>query len=152
MALDCECSLEYRTNGRSPEVSSTAFSVEPPAVQAVSSVDMDFAVFCPLVRRDMPPIRFLYASFRPPRSDAVALRYYLTSMRLSRDFHPKLSNMLGTQNRGPNNRARGRVSLCASVYPIGIVPISERTSFDVGVASQEQPRGPPVFLKLAGQV
>ena len=48
------------TNGRSPEVSSTAFRTQPPDLQPVPLMDMGFAVICPLARHRMPQIRFLY--------------------------------------------------------------------------------------------
>ena len=53
-------SLESETNGRSPEVSSTAFRTQPPNLQPVPLMDMGFAVICPLARHRMPLIRFLY--------------------------------------------------------------------------------------------
>ena len=49
-----------RTNGRSPEVSSTAFRTQPPNLQPVPLMDMDFVVIGQLVRHRMPQIRFLY--------------------------------------------------------------------------------------------
>jgi len=48
------------TNGRSPEVSSTAFRTQPPDLQPVPLMDRGFAVMCPLARHRMPQIRFLY--------------------------------------------------------------------------------------------
>jgi hypothetical protein len=48
------------TNGKSPEVSSTAFRTPPPDLQPVPLMDMRFAIMCPLARRRMPQIRFLY--------------------------------------------------------------------------------------------
>jgi hypothetical protein len=36
------------------------------------------------------------------------------------------------------------------VYFTGTVPMIDFTSFEVGIASQLQPSGPPVFLKFAG--
>src|SRR2546422_110405 len=53
-------SPDFRTNGRSPEVSSTAFRTQPPNLQPAPLMDMGFAVNCPLARRRMPQIRFLY--------------------------------------------------------------------------------------------
>src|SRR5713226_1215988 len=50
----------FGTNGRSPEVSSTAFRTQPPDLQPVSLMDMDFTVNCQFVRHRMPRIRFLY--------------------------------------------------------------------------------------------
>src|SRR5206468_6765657 len=52
------------TNGRSPEVSSSAFDAQPPDLQPVPLMDTDFAVHCPLVRHRMPQIRFLYIGSR----------------------------------------------------------------------------------------
>ena len=52
-------SPDSRTNGRSPEVSSTAFRTQPPNLQPVPLMDMDFAVISPLVRTALPHIRFL---------------------------------------------------------------------------------------------
>lgn len=58
---DCSIpSLEFETGGRSPEVISTAFGTQPPNLQPVPLMDMDFAINCPLVRHRMPQIRFLY--------------------------------------------------------------------------------------------
>jgi len=48
-------------------------------------MDTDFAVMCPLVRRHMPRIRFLFIGSRlclTLLSDTVALRYHFTSIRL----------------------------------------------------------------------
>ena len=53
-------SHDSATHSRSPEVSSTAFRTQPPDLQPVPLMDMDFAVACPLVRHRMPQIRFLY--------------------------------------------------------------------------------------------
>src|SRR5437764_8240548 len=53
-------SPDSRTNDRSPEVSSTAFRTQPPNLQPVPLMDMDFTVSCPLVQHRMPQIRFLY--------------------------------------------------------------------------------------------
>ena len=48
------------TRSRSPEVSSTAFRAQPPDLQPVPLMDMDFAVSGQFVRHRMPQIRFLY--------------------------------------------------------------------------------------------
>ena len=53
-------SHDFATHSRSPEVSSTAFRTQPPDLQPVPLMDMDFAVSCPLVRHRMPQIRCLY--------------------------------------------------------------------------------------------
>src|ERR1700720_4024540 len=39
------------TRGRSPGVSSIAFSAQPPDLRLTPLMDMDFAIRCPLVRR-----------------------------------------------------------------------------------------------------
>ena len=53
-------SPDSQTNGRSPEVSSTAFRTQPPDLQPVLLMDMDFVVNCQLVQHRMPHIRFLF--------------------------------------------------------------------------------------------
>ena len=52
-------SLESGTRHRSPEVSSTAFHAQPPDLRSAPLMDMDFGIICPLVRPDLPHIRFL---------------------------------------------------------------------------------------------
>jgi hypothetical protein len=77
------------TCGRSPDVSSTAFSAQPPDLPPAALMDVGFAVSCPLARcrRPLHPVLvhrlapLLHASFRP-RDDALALRYHFTSIRL----------------------------------------------------------------------
>jgi len=89
-------SLDSETNGRPPEVSSTAFRTQSPNLQPVPLMDMGFAINCPLARHRMPLIRFLYIDSclcstllsDPPHDDAVALRYDFTSIRLSRGLSP----------------------------------------------------------------
>src|SRR5688572_25349408 len=73
-------------------------------------MDMGFAITGPLARHDMPEIRFLFIG---PRlclallSDDASrrrpwVRLSFTSIRLDRDFHPELSNMLGTPTLRPS--------------------------------------------------
>jgi hypothetical protein len=57
-------SHESETHGRSPAISLTAFNAQPPNLQPVPLMDMDFAVGCPLVRHRMPHIRFLSIGLR----------------------------------------------------------------------------------------
>jgi hypothetical protein len=55
--------MSYLSNTTSltrAEVSSTAFRTQPPDLQPVPLMDMDFAIICPLVPHRMPPIRFLF--------------------------------------------------------------------------------------------
>src|SRR5271157_5853403 len=85
-----------RTNGRSPEVSSTAFRTQPPDLQPVPLMDMDFVVIGQLVRHRMPHIRsfvhrlvrLLHASSRP-RLATTPLRFAMTSppSGCQKDFH-----------------------------------------------------------------
>ena len=75
-------SLDSKTNGGSPEVSSTAFRTQPPDLQPVFLMDMDFAVICQLVQ---PQIRFLYIG-----------------------SHIELSNMLGTQKMADDRKIAGQ--------------------------------------------
>jgi hypothetical protein len=102
----CEVfSHAYVTHGRSPEVSSTAFRTQPPDLQPVPLMDMDFVVSGQLVRHRMPLIRFLYigsyvCSTLP--SDPASRRRPCASLSLhlhevvKRTFTFELSNMLGT--------------------------------------------------------
>jgi hypothetical protein len=99
-------SPDSRTNGRSPEVSSTAFRTQPPNLQPVPLMDMGFAIHCPLARHGMPLIRFLYIGScvcSTLLSDPASRRRPCASLSLhlhqvvKRTFTSKLSNMLGTQ-------------------------------------------------------
>ncbi len=95
--------------GRSPEVSSTAFRTQPPDLQPVPLMDMDFAVECPLVRHRMPSIRFLsigsyvcstLLSDPASRRRPCALLSLHLHQVVKRTFTFELSNMLGTHSRG----------------------------------------------------
>ena len=79
-------SADSRTNGRTPEVSSTAFRTHPPNLQPVPLMDVDFAIICPLVRHRMPQIRFLYIGsyvcstlLSDPNLTVTPLRFAITS-------------------------------------------------------------------------
>jgi len=98
------------TNGRSPEVSSTAFRTQPADLQPVSLMDMGFAIIRPLARHRMPLIRFLYIGSyvcSTLLSDLASRRRRCASLSLhlhqvvKRTFTSKLSNMLGTRNYPP---------------------------------------------------
>ena len=103
-------SPELRTGGRSPEVSSTAFSAQPPDLQPAPLMDLDFVVLCRLVRRRMPRIRFLSIGSRlcsTLPSDPASRRRPCASLGLhlhqvvQGTFTLKLPNMLGThRDRG----------------------------------------------------
>src|SRR5208282_5379268 len=107
-------SPDFGTDGRSPEVSSTAFRTQPADLQPVPLMDMGFAVIRPLARHRMPLIRFLYIGSyvcSTLLSDPASRRRRCASLSLhlhqvvKGTFTPKLSNMLGTRkNRGPQNR------------------------------------------------
>ena len=116
-------SHESVTCRRPPEVSSTTFSAQPPDLQPVPLMDMDFAVLCPLVRHRMPQIQFLYIGSRlcsallsGPASRRV-LFHPCASLSLhvhhvvKRTFTSKRSNMLGTQRK----RAAGE---SAALHPL----------------------------------
>jgi len=101
-------SLDFETNGRSPEGSSTAFRTQPPNLQPVPLMDMGFAIISPLARHRMPQIRFLYIGSyvcSTLLSDLASRRRRCASLSLhlhqvvKGTFTPKLSNMLGTQTK-----------------------------------------------------
>src|SRR5687767_3083354 len=66
-----------------------------------------FAITGPLARHDMPQIRFLFIGPRlclalpsdPASRRRPWVRLSFTSIRLDRDSHPELSNMLGAHER-----------------------------------------------------
>ena len=98
-------SLDFETNGRSPEVSSTAFHTQPPNLQPVPLMDMGFAIICPLARHRRPLIQFLFIGSRVCSTLLSDLASRLgpcasLSLRLhqavKRTCTSKLSNMLGT--------------------------------------------------------
>ena len=113
------------TNGRSPEVSSTAFRTQPPDLQPVPLMDMGFAIICPLARHRMPQIRFLYIGSyvcSTLLSDPASRRRPCASLSLhlhqvvKRTFTFELSNMLGTlavgttiADRPPHRSVRARL-------------------------------------------
>src|SRR5208282_4204572 len=99
-------SPDFGTDGRSPEVSSTAFRTQPADLQPVPLMDMGFAVIRPLARHRMPLIRFLYIGSyvcSTLLSDPASRRRRCASLSLhlhqvvKGTFTPKLSNMLGTR-------------------------------------------------------
>src|SRR5208282_4494489 len=108
--IDCSTlSPDSGTNGRSPEVSSTAFRTQPADLQPVPLMDMGFAVIRPLARHRMPLIRFLYIGSyvcSTLLSDLASRRRRCASLSLhlhqvvKRTFTSKLSNMLGTRSGG----------------------------------------------------
>src|SRR5208283_5143062 len=101
-------SPDFETNGRSPEVSSTAFRTQPSDLQPVPLMDMGFAIIRPLARHRMPHIRFLFIGSRVCStllSDPASRRRRCASLSLhlhqvvKRTFTSKLSNMLGTRTK-----------------------------------------------------
>ena len=120
-------SHDSATHSRSPEVSSTAFRTQPPDLQPVPLMDMDFVVNCQLVRHRMPQIRFLYIGSHVCStllSDPASRRRPCASLSLhlhqvvKRTFTFELSNMLGTIGIGgsltapplPHHRTCGSAS------------------------------------------
>src|SRR5215470_1038754 len=109
--IDCSTlSPEPRTNGRSPEVSSTAFRTQPPDLQPVPLMDMDFVGASPLVRHPYASnlvlvhrlVRLLHASFRP-RLATTPLRFAITSppSGCEKDFHLRaVEHARHTRHRG----------------------------------------------------
>ena len=99
----------------SPEVSSTAFCAQPPNLRSAFLIDMGFAIICPLAPTLTPQIRFLYIGSRicstlPSDSASRRRPCALLSLHLyqvvKRILTFKLSNMLGTQKKARNSRAR----------------------------------------------
>src|SRR5208282_3238462 len=98
-------SPDFGTDGRSPEVSSTAFRTQPADLQPVPLMDMGFAVIRRLARHRMPLIRFLsigsyvcstlLSDPASPRHRCASLSLHLHQV-VKGTFTPKLSNMLGT--------------------------------------------------------
>ena len=102
------------TCSRSPEVSSTAFNAQPPDLQPVPLMDMDFAILGPLVRHRMPHIWFLSIGSHlcsTLLSDPASRRRPCASLSLllhqdgKRTSTSKLSNMLGTPRKKPERQA-----------------------------------------------
>ncbi len=87
-------SPDFRKNGRSPEVSSTAFRTQPPDLQPVPLMDIDVAITCPLVQHvclrsgSCTSARTFAPRFFQPRLTTTPLRFATAF---------ELSNMLGTQ-------------------------------------------------------
>ena len=75
-------SHDFVTNGRPPEVISTAFRAPPPNLRSAPLMDMGFAITSPLAQRSRllfgfcPSARTFAPRFlpTPPHDDAVALR------------------------------------------------------------------------------
>jgi hypothetical protein len=95
------------TYGRSPEVSTTAFSTQPPDLRLTPLMDMDFAIIRSLVRRSRLISGFCSSArafarrfFRTPFCiGALALRYPSPPSGWGKTYTSKLSHMLGTRNR-----------------------------------------------------
>src|SRR5208282_5751213 len=113
-------SPDFETNGRSPEVSSTAFRTQPSDLQPVPLMDMGFAIIRPLARHRMPHIRFLFIGSRVCStllSDPASRRRRCASLSLhlhqvvKRTFTSKLSNMLGTRKCTVDLQNRSTVRL-----------------------------------------
>ena len=147
-------SPDSRTNGRSPEVSSTAFRTRPPDLQPVPLMDMDFVVTSQLVRPRMPLIRFLFIGpyvCSTLLSDPASRRRPCASLSLrlhqvvKRTFTFELSNMLGTlavgttiAGRPPHRSVRARLR-------IRLLPRMNGVEALIGIRMQNtRLRNPPV--------
>src|ERR1035437_7370311 len=110
-----DCSIlspDSGTCSRPPEVSSTAFNAQPPDLQPVPLMDVDFAINSPLVRHRMPRIWFLFIGSHlcsALLSDHASQRRPCASLSLllhqdvKRTSTSKLSNMLGTPQEKPEH-------------------------------------------------
>ena len=119
-------SRDSTTNGRSPEVSSTTFSAQPPNLQPTALMVMDFAAICQLVRSRLPRIRFLYIGSRlcstllsdaSSRSRPCASLTF-TSIRLVGDLHPSRRRTCSAHKQ---NRRSGVSEHAVSPLPLGHV-------------------------------
>jgi hypothetical protein len=110
-----------RTDSRSPEVSSTAFRTQPPDLQSAPLMDMGFTVNCPLARHRMPRIRFLFigsyvcstllSDSPSPGRPCASLSLHLHQV-VKGTLTPKLSNMLGTQQKGEHEVRPYQICCC----------------------------------------
>jgi hypothetical protein len=108
-------SRESTTRSRSPEVSSTAFSAQPPDLPPAPLMDMGFAVHCPLARCRRPhhPVLvhrlapLLHASFRPHLT-TTPLRFAITfpPSGCEEDFHLQAVKYARHTAKGPAREAR----------------------------------------------
>ncbi len=113
-------SLDSETNCGSHKVISTAFRTQPPDLQPVPLMDMDFAIIGPLVRHRMPHIRFLYIGsyvcstlLSDPASrlrPCASLSLHLHQVA-KRTFTFKLSILPGTQGNARMAFANPGISL-----------------------------------------
>src|SRR6202030_554372 len=106
-------SLESKTDGRSPEVSSTAFDTQPLDLHSVLLMDRGFAAICQLART-LPashPVlvhrlaSLLHASFRPHLT-VRPLRFAITSppSGCEEDFHlPAVGPARHTKEKGSSH-------------------------------------------------
>ena len=114
------------TAGRSPEVSSTAFHAQPPDLQPVPLMDMDFAIKRPLVRHRMPAIWFLFIGSRlcsTLLSDPASQRRPCVSLSLllhqdvKRTSTSKLLIMLGTPKKPRRLAGHRKIKLAKFQVP-----------------------------------
>ena len=112
-------SPDSETNGRSPEVSSTAFDTQPPDLQPAPLMDMGFVVICRLARHRMPRIWFLYIGSRlcsALLSDPPSPERPCASLSLSPpsgcegDLHPRAVEHCSAHKRtAPSGTTRSRL-------------------------------------------
>ena len=100
-------SREFATYSSSPEVSTTAFSAQPPDLRPTSWMDMDFAIKRSLVRRSRlisgfcSSARAFARRFLQTHNGALALRYPSPPSGWEKTSTSKLSHMLGTRQKPP---------------------------------------------------
>ena len=122
-------SHDFATHSRSPELSSTAFRTQPPNLQPVPMMDMDFAIIGPLVQHRMPQIRFLYIGSyvcSTLLSDPASRRRPCASLSLhlhqvvKRTFTFKLSNMLGAPTTRAEDCSSARIQVESEIVTSGV--------------------------------
>ncbi len=143
-------SPDSETNGRSPEVSSTAFRTQPADLQPVPLMDMGFAVIRPLARHRMPLIRFLFIGSyvcSTLLSDPASRRRRCASLSLhlhqvvKGTFTPKLSNMLGTQQKAPVLRRGLMLKQQGSAYRLTWMLVPPPRAPNIALAHGSVPGG-----------
>jgi len=81
-------SRESTTHSRSPEVSSTAFSAQPPDLPPADLMDMGFAILCPLARCRRPHHPVLIHRLAPLLHATFRLRLTTTPLRFANPSPP----------------------------------------------------------------
>jgi len=145
------------TRYRSPEVSSTAFSAQPPDLQPASLMDIRFIVVCQLAQRRMPRIWFVFlgshlCSTLP--SDAVSRRRPCASLTLhvhqveQRTFTSWLSNMLSTQTKASGLIIPRRLSVKRRRNCPATALVARATAAITAAASETASTATAIFASL----